>query len=549
MRRRFRYLVFLAAGLCIAGLFVVGAHQLLVFYTSQRTAAQAESVAQTAGRHAEAAILSTLGDLDRLAATNSTNCGADALHAFRTIQYRSAGIKEVGVGDTAGSLRCNQAGQRVVAVPRSRSISFALDGRDALYQVTPVTLTEFATIGLMVSRLAPDGTRLSAVISSQAVAPGGLPGQFRQQGLLVVRLQDGTLVGTAPPLGSLTIANLRGAGRPEKDEARATERWQSRILPLETSAHIAFADMRSEVAILRGYVNWGGLAVGILIVLLLHLAGRRPPNAIDHIREGMERDEFVPFYQPVIDLSSGRLSGCEVLVRWRKPDGSLVMPGAFIALAETSGLAIPMTRKLMEYVRCELQEAVAGRPELTIAFNLFDEHFTSLDLVEDVKRIFGPSGIAYQQLVFEITERQPLDNIKRAQMVIQKLQKLGAQVALDDAGTGHGGLAYLQQLGIDIVKIDKLFIDTITPAAGRAPIVDSLVELSANLGMEVVAEGVEDASQLSYLRRRGVQYAQGYLFAPPLPGPRFLEMVAANAGTGRPPGETAEPRMKASAMA
>jgi sensor c-di-GMP phosphodiesterase-like protein len=158
---------------------------------------------------------------------------------------------------------------------------------------------------------------------------------------------------------------------------------------------------------------------------------------------------------------------------------------------------------------------------------LFDDHFESLRIIRDIETIFGRSQIAYKQVTLEITERQPLANIDRARVVIRRLQELGARVALDDAGTGHGGLAYLQQLGIDVIKIDKLFIDTIDTNDSPSPILDSLIKLGQELGKELVAEGVEAMEQVDYLRSRGVTAAQGFLFAPPLPARAFLDLVAA----------------------
>ena len=146
-----------------------------------------------------------------------------------------------------------------------------------------------------------------------------------------------------------------------------------------------------------------------------------------------------------------------MLIRWRKPDGSILPPGAFIGLAEATGLAIPMTRALMMNVVDEMEDLHEMRPDLKLGINLFDDHFENLDIVEDIKAIFGPSKISYNQLMFEVTERQPLNDIERARIVIRNMRSLGCKVALDDAGTGHGGLAYLQQLGLDVIKICLLY--------------------------------------------------------------------------------------------
>ena len=268
--------------------------------------------------------------------------------------------------------------------------------------------------------------------------------------------------------------------------------------------------------------QWTGLGVALLIYLL-----RRPPNDIARMVEAETRGEFVPYYQPVIDIVTGRLVGCEVLVRWVKPDGTVVMPNAFIHLAESSGLAAAMTLSVMSSVRKDLNRAFGARPHLTIAINLFNAHFARLRTASDVERTFRGAAIAPSQLIFELTERLPLRSVARARVVIRQLQAMGARVALDDAGTGHSGLAHLQQLGVDIVKIDKFFVDSIGAGGTAAPIVDSLIRLGHDLGMEVVAEGVETFEQLDYLRGHGCDQAQGYLFSPPLQARAFLDLVEA----------------------
>jgi sensor c-di-GMP phosphodiesterase-like protein len=186
-----------------------------------------------------------------------------------------------------------------------------------------------------------------------------------------------------------------------------------------------------------------------------------------------------------------------------------------------------MTRRLMEKCRDELGRCYATRPRLKVAINLFADHFEDMSTVEDVRRIFATGGVAFGQVVLEVTERYPLSNLTRAKVAISALQELGCRVALDDAGTGHGGLAYLQKLGLDQIKIDKVFIDTITSTTASSPIVDSLTDLARSMRMEVVAEGVETIQQVEYLRRRGVDQAQGYLFAKPLPGPLYLDLIEA----------------------
>jgi EAL domain-containing protein (putative c-di-GMP-specific phosphodiesterase class I) len=137
-----------------------------------------------------------------------------------------------------------------------------------------------------------------------------------------------------------------------------------------------------------------------------------------------------------------------------------------------------------------------------------------------------------QQIVLEVTERQPLPNLALARVIISKLQDFGVRVAVDDVGTGHGGFSYLLKLGADQMKMDKMFVDAIDTDRCSAAIIDTMVALAESLSMELVAEGVETFEQAQYLRERGVSGAQGYVFAPPLPGASFKALIAA---MDRPP--------------
>ncbi|MCB1508775.1 MAG: EAL domain-containing protein [Hyphomicrobiaceae bacterium] len=282
-----------------------------------------------------------------------------------------------------------------------------------------------------------------------------------------------------------------------------------------------------DFAFLHMWGTLGGLLVGVLTVLLVTRLLSQTPHTVSEIERAIADDQFVPYYQPIIDISTGKLAGCEVLVRWVKPSGDVVSPGAFISLAEQSGLAIPMTRVLMRAVCQDLEPIYAREPHLKLGINLFNQHFNDMEIVDDVQAIFGRSRIAFAQLVFEVTERAPLTNIARAKVIMKKLQEKGCRLALDDAGTGHGGMAYLQELGLDIVKIDKMFIDGLGKNKAAESIVTSLAELAQRLDMEVVAEGVEEFDQIARLKDLGIVHAQGYLFAPPLPAQSFVALAEA----------------------
>jgi EAL domain-containing protein (putative c-di-GMP-specific phosphodiesterase class I) len=270
---------------------------------------------------------------------------------------------------------------------------------------------------------------------------------------------------------------------------------------------------------------------GAIAVLLMAGAAliprRQPPNPVADLQRAIEAGEFVPYYQPIVDIRSGRLLGAEILARWKKPDGSLVMPGVFLPLAESSGLIVDMTYQLMRRVCAEAGAAIGARPGFRISFNFTAKLFASPTIVRDVRKIFAGSPIGMSQLIFEITEREPLDDLSEARVAIAALQGLGARIAIDDVGTGHSGLSYMLKLGVDIIKIDKMFVDAIGSDRNSNTIVETLVDLAHNMRMDVIAEGVENFEQVAHLRELGIRSAQGYVFAPPLPPSAFLQLMEA----------------------
>jgi sensor c-di-GMP phosphodiesterase-like protein len=302
------------------------------------------------------------------------------------------------------------------------------------------------------------------------------------------------------------------------------------------SEHFGFqaeiATPRAQAATSQADLKWLGIyASGAMVliagVIVLLLPRRNNNNPVAEIERALAAGEFVPYYQPIVDIRSGQLRGAEVLVRWKKPDGTLVLPGAFIPLAESSGLIRDMTTDLMRRVCAEAGSAVGCRPALKISFNFAGKLFGDESIIKDVRKIFTGSPIKLSQVVLELTERDPIENFTETRRVIAALQGLGVRIAIDDVGTGHSGLSYILKLGVDIIKIDKMFVDAIGTDRNSTTIVETLIDLAHNMRMDIVAEGVENFEQVMHLRELGVRSAQGYVFAPPLPGGAFLQLIEA----------------------
>ena len=168
-----------------------------------------------------------------------------------------------------------------------------------------------------------------------------------------------------------------------------------------------------------------------------------------------------------------------------------------------------------------------ARPDMYVGFNIAPRHLKDSVVLNDVGAIFEGSPIRLSQVVLEVTERYELENLNAARRVIAALQALGCRIALDDVGTGHSGLSYILKLGVDIIKIDKMFVEAIKTDPHTQAIVGTLVDLARNLRMKIIAEGVEQFEQVMYLRDRGIVAAQGYCFSPPVPGSVFVQLVQA----------------------
>jgi sensor c-di-GMP phosphodiesterase-like protein len=204
-----------------------------------------------------------------------------------------------------------------------------------------------------------------------------------------------------------------------------------------------------------------------------------------------------------------------------------VLPSTFIPLLEPTDLILDMTRSIMRQVGEQVGPLLEHRANMYVAFNIAPRHFMGDTLIDDIASIFVGGPISTSQIVLELTERYEIENLAATRSLIAELQGLGCRIAIDDVGTGHNGLSYILKLGVDIIKIDKMFVDAIGTEAHSRAIVDTLVDLARNLRMQIVAEGVENFEQVVYLRDHGITSAQGFVFSPPLPATAFIQLIEA----------------------
>ncbi|NTU80350.1 MAG: bifunctional diguanylate cyclase/phosphodiesterase, partial [Chloroflexales bacterium] len=250
--------------------------------------------------------------------------------------------------------------------------------------------------------------------------------------------------------------------------------------------------------------------------LRLELEGR--------LRRALERQEFVLHYQPQIDLATGRTIGVEALIRWYQPEQGLISPAQFIPVAEETGLIGPIGEWVLRSACAQVQAwRDDGHSELTLSVNLSPRQFRQLGLVRMIQAALAESGLPASQLELEITEGAVMEHPEQAIATLQVLREQGVRLAIDDFGTGYSSLSYLQRFALNKLKIDRSFIKELPNKARDASIAATIIAMAHNLGLEVLAEGVESAEQLAWLRAHRCDAAQGYLFSRPLPAEQLLD--------------------------
>ncbi|MFN3791226.1 EAL domain-containing protein [Massilia sp.] len=244
------------------------------------------------------------------------------------------------------------------------------------------------------------------------------------------------------------------------------------------------------------------------------------------LRNALERNEFVLHYQPQVDLKTGQIVGMEALIRWKHPELGMVPPSRFIGIAEETGLIVQIGAWVMR-TACAQNKAWqdAGLGRLRVAVNLSARQFGAADLVANLESVLLDTMLDPDCLEIELTESLFMSDVTPAVELLHRMKSLGVNLSIDDFGTGYSSLSYLSRFPIDVLKIDRSFVADITHDANDAAIVTSIIALAHNLKLAVIAEGVETAEQLDYLRSHGCDEMQGYFFSKPLAAEEFEQLL------------------------
>jgi len=507
-----RNIVAIMVGVLLAGAPLVAFDFWLGRFIDKAAEAELSVAAQRALALADGRVDQVRSALDAVAKAGVRDCKPAAVTAMRRAAFNAAPVKDVVLLGPAGQTLCSGAAmplgslQMVSSRPLPGEAGLSFDVMRAPGGTTMIRLRR--KIGGSVNELA-------ALMSAKLLLPQASLAGARQSAYVALLAGDGHVIdaaGTRPPHG----------------EPHFTKGAKSARLGLAYDIVVPRALMpatRSDIAWVANIA--AGVALVLMGVFIAFMRRRTLANPVADMERAFKAGEFVPYYQPIVDIASGKLRGAEVLMRWRKPDGTLVSPASFIPLAESSGLIRPMTRHLMRTVCREAGETIGRRPALKISFNLAGYLFSDPSIVKEVRNVFAGGPIQLSQVVLEVTERDPIENFTETRRTIAALQGLGVRVAIDDVGTGHSGLSYMLKLGVDIIKIDKMFVDAVGTDRNATTIVETLIDLANNMRMDVVAEGVENFEQVMHLRQLGIRQAQGFVFSPPLPGSSFLRLVEA----------------------
>ncbi|MGH8743246.1 MAG: putative bifunctional diguanylate cyclase/phosphodiesterase [Burkholderiales bacterium] len=253
------------------------------------------------------------------------------------------------------------------------------------------------------------------------------------------------------------------------------------------------------------------------------------------LRTAVQRNELRLYYQPKVNIASGCIIGAEALLRWQHPQLGLVAPEIFIPIAEETGLIVPIGEWVLRTACDQICAWHNAGHELLVAVNLSPYQLREQDLCDRVTEIILQTGVLANKLVVEITESVLVENPESAIAVLNTLKSQGIAIAIDDFGTGYSSLSYLGRFPLDILKIDQSFVRNLTTDEGNTAIVRAILALAKSLGKKVVAEGVDSNIQLSFLSAHGCDFAQGYLFSPPVEAERLIQLVKSGTVAKTPP--------------
>jgi c-di-GMP phosphodiesterase len=515
MMLRRPYLTKIALVAASVAAFAAAGHFIAATVIDRQQSKQLEELANIALRRSEVAVDFGVATLDDITKRGRMNCDPASLQAVRLQVYQRSAVKDIRLVNQEGSVICSAYSETLEFdnewVTRPQMLRTANAGV-LLFRVDQIN-----GVALGVLKDIDEKSSLVAILGVSSSLFDIMPAELRDHGEVMAQLDSGADIGRFAPPSGLNTADA------------VTFSSTSHRYPLRATVHVAPEALQRWNK--DGY--WPamliGVALGLVFGLLLTRTMARLEGPIADIDRGLARREFRPYFQPTFDLRTGAIRGCEVLARWVHDDGTITPPLNFIPLAESSGRIEAITWQILAVALRELRPRLAADKYFKMSINITPRHLLSDGFVDRLRREVRDGGVSTRQIVLEMTEREAFPDLEKAASVVERLRDHGFRVAMDDVGVGHSGLSQINRPGVNTMKIDKFFVDTIAQDGSAATIVEMLVRLAAKLKMTVIAEGVETAEQRQALLNCGVEHGQGYLVSPPLPFAKFEAFLVAQA--------------------
>jgi sensor c-di-GMP phosphodiesterase-like protein len=439
-------------------------------------------------------------------ASRDAPCSEQNLALMRRLDLRSTNLQAIGYV-SGNVLLCSSLGAEVANISLGPPDVVRPNGvkirNDVVFPFAPATrfiVVEYANYAAVIHK--DTAFALTSGVEHASLALVGTPGN---QVLAVRGMADPRWVDALPP------GRIASAASGDYVVARIVS---SRYNLMAISA-VPIAHLNARVTKLVWEMVPVGFLVGVMMALGVYYVARARTAMPSVIKSGLRRDEFFLLYQPVVDLRTGRWVGAEALIRWQRLDGEVVQPDDFIAVAENNGLITRITERVVELVRRDAVLLHELHQDLHLGINLAPEDLHDHRTIGLLTRLLDEMRGGPGNLMVEATERG-FTNPATAAPVIRALRAAGIRVAIDDFGTGYSSLASLQSLEVDYLKIDKAFVDTLGTDAATGTVALHIIDMAKALNLQMIAEGVTTEAQAATLRERGVQYAQGFLYAKPM---------------------------------
>lgn len=512
LKRRWPGIAYIALLMTSVSVFLTGAHVAATALIETQRSRQIEEMTETALRRSEVAVDYGIATLDELIQRGPMTCDPVSLQVVRLHVYQRGTVKDIRAVGQDGSVLCSAYSETLEFDRGWVARGDMLPAKDDAVRLFRVD--QFFGVALGILKDVDASASLVAILGINAYLYDVMPAELRDHSDVVLELRNGqTIAQYSSPM-------QQGALQKTITFAKESDRY-----PLRTAIRVeagAFNRWHQEP-----YLPIMGLALvlGIAFGLLLASAATRPPSPIAELDRALVAREFKAYLQPVFNMRSGAIVGCEALARWVQADGTVLPPSRFIPLAESSGRIVPLTWQIVSGALNDLQPLLKRDKNFKVSVNIVPHHLVTPGFVDRIREVVAQAKVSPRQVMLELTEREELEDVAKVASVVGVLRDFGFKVAIDDVGIGHNGLSHIQRLGANLIKIDKFFVDSIGRDATAVAIVEMLVRLARELKMNVVAEGVETDEQVAALLACEVEEGQGYLVSPPVAPADFLELV------------------------